>query len=81
MNRINQRTNNLIGRNLVRLREQNHLKNRDVVMKLQLAGLNVNSAILTKVEKGINNPSVDMLIELTKIYKCDFNAFFEQNEE
>ncbi|MGN0426633.1 MAG: hypothetical protein ACI4F0_02425 [Agathobacter sp.] len=50
-------------------------------MKLQLAGLNVNSAILTKVEKGINNPSVDMLIELTKIYKCDFNAFFEQNEE
>lgn len=81
MNRINQRTNNLIGRNLVRLREQNHLRNRDVVMKLQLAGLNVNSAILTKVEKGINNPSVDMLIELTKIYKCDFNAFFEQNEE
>lgn len=81
MNRINQRTNNLIGRNLVRLREQNHLRNRDVVMKLQLAGLNVNSAILTKVEKGINNPSVDMLIELTKIYKCDFNAFFEQSEE
>ena len=81
MNRINQRTNNLIGRNLVRLREQNHLRNRDVVMKLQLAGLNVNSAILTRVEKGINNPSVDMLIELTKIYKCDFNAFFEQNEE
>ena len=62
MNRINQRTNNLIGRNLVRLREQNHLRNRDVVMKLQLAGLNVNSAILTRVEKGINNPSVDMLI-------------------
>lgn len=81
MNRVNQRTNNLIGKNLVRLREKNNLRNRDVVMKLQLAGLNVNSAILTKVEKGINNPSVDMLIELTKIYKCDFNAFFEQNEE
>jgi len=81
MNRVNQRTNNLIGKNLIRLREKNNLRNRDVVMKLQLAGINVNSAILTKVEKGINNPSVDMLIELTKIYKCDFNAFFEQNEE
>ena len=81
MDRVNQRTNHLLGTNLRKIRKANKLRNRDVVAKLQLMGVNVNSAILSKVECGTNNPSVDMLIALTKIYKCDFNAFFEYDEE
>ena len=81
MDRVNQRTNHLLGKNLRKIRKANNLRNRDVVAKLQIMGLNVNSAILSKVECGTNNPSVDLLIALTKIYKCDFNAFFEQNQE
>lgn len=81
MDRVNQRTNHLLGKNLRKLRKQNNLRNRDVVARLQLMDVNVNSAILSKVECGTNNPSVDMLIALTQIYHCDFNAFFEQEEE
>lgn len=81
MDRVNQRTNHLLGKNLRKLRMANGLKNRDVVAKLQLMEVNVNSAILSKVECGTNNPSVDLLIALTKIYHCDFNAFFEPIEE
>lgn len=77
MDRVNQRTNHLLGRNLRKLRIANKSKNRDVVAKLQVMDVNVNSAILSKVECGTNNPSVDLLIALTKIYHCDFNAFFE----
>lgn len=81
MDRVNQRTNHLLGKNLRKLRMANGLKNRDVVAKLQLMEVNVNSAILSKVECGTNNPSVDLLIALTQIYHCDFNAFFQPLEE
>lgn len=77
MERVNQRTNHLVGTNLRKLRKQNNLRNRDVVAQLQVMGLNISSAILSKVECGTNNPSVDMLIALSEIYHCDFNAFFE----
>lgn len=81
MDRVNQRTNHLLGKNLRKLREKNDLKNKDVVARLQVMDINVNSAILSKVECGTNNPSVDLLIGLTKIYNCDFNAFFAPFEE
>ena len=31
----------------------------------------------SNVENGLNNPTVDMLIALTKIFGCDFNEFFK----
>ena len=79
MERVNQRTNPLLGSNLKKIRLSKGLRNKDVVARLQLVGLNVSTAILSKVENGLNNPSVDMLIELTKIYECDFNAFFQED--
>ena len=39
--------------------------------------MNVNVGTFSKVENGYNNPSVDLLIALTDIFDCDFNAFFE----
>lgn len=77
MERINQRTNHLLGTNIKRLRIQNNLRNKDVVTRLQLQGVKVTTGIYSKVEMGLNNPSVDMLIALTSIFNCDFNAFFE----
>ena len=53
------------------------MKSIDVIAKLQLKGLNVNVGTYSKVENGYNNPSVDLLIALTDILECDFNAFFE----
>ena len=40
--------------------------------------INVNTGIFSKIEKGRNNPTVDMLIALTDIFKCDFNEFFKR---
>lgn len=49
----------------------------DVIAKLQLHGLAINAGTFSKVENGYNNPSVDLLIALTDILDCDFNAFFK----
>jgi transcriptional regulator with XRE-family HTH domain len=48
-----------------------------VIARLQLENVNVTTGIFSKVENGLNNPTVDMLIALTKIFGCDFNEFFK----
>lgn len=75
--RINQRTNNLVGQNIKKLRISRKLRSVDVVAKLQLHGIDITASTFCKVEQGANNPSVDLLIALTEIFRCDFNAFFK----
>lgn len=76
MDRVNQRTNHLLGNNIKRLRLQHTLRNKDIVRELQLRGVEISTGTYSKVEMGLNNPSVDLLIALTDIYQCDFNEFF-----
>ena len=75
--RVNQHRNPIVGTNIRRLRKERRMKAVDVIAQLQLKGVYVTTGIFSKVERGYNNPSVDMLIALTEIFKCDFNAFFE----
>ena len=76
MDRVNQRTNHLLGQNIKRLRLEKGLKNKEVVAQLGTRGVELSTGTYSKVEMGLNNPSVDMLIALTDIFGCDFNAFF-----
>lgn len=77
MERVNQRDNHLLGSNIRRLREAKGLRNRDVLIQLQLRGINIARSTYSKMELGINNPTVDVLVALTEILECDFNALFE----
>ena len=76
--RVNQHLNPLIGTNIKRLRKERNMKATEVIAKLQCENVNVTTGIFSKVEHGYNNPTVDMLIALTKIFKCDYNEFFKQ---
>ena len=76
--RINQHNHPIVGTNIRRLRKERGLKAVDVIAKLQLLDINVNTGIFSKVEKGRNNPTVEMLIALTDIFQCDFNEFFKR---
>ena len=78
MERINQRTNPLVGTNIRRLRIKQGLQNKDIVAQLQLRGVEITSGTYSEVELGMDNPSVDMLIALTDILCCDFNEFFRK---
>lgn len=78
MDRVNQRTNHLLGENIKRLRLKHGLRNRDIVAKLQIRGVEISASTYSKVEMGLNNPSVDLLLALTDIFNCDFNEFFKQ---
>ncbi len=78
--RVNQHKNPIIGGNIRRLRKEKKMKSVDVVAKLQLYGMDINIGTFSKIENGYNNPSVDLLVALTDILDCDFNAFFDTNK-
>lgn len=78
MERINQRTNHLVGTNIRRIRMEKGMRNKDIVAQLQLHGVEISTGTYSKIELGINNPTVDMLVALTDILECDFNAFFKE---
>ena len=75
--RINQRTNPIIGSNIRRLRLERNMKATEVIAKLQLEDVNVTTGIFSKVEHGRNNPTVDMIIALRKIFAVDYEEFFK----
>lgn len=80
MDRVNQRTNHLLGENIRKLRLKKNIRNKDMVVQLQLHGIEISTGTYSKVELGLNNPSVDLLIALTDILDCDFNAFFNMDK-
>lgn len=77
LERINQGKNPIIGKNIKRLRKEHRLRNVDVVTRLQLMGVEVSTSTLSKIERGYSNPTVTVLIALTEIFHCDYNAFFQ----
>ena len=71
----------IIGTNIKRLREDRNLKNVEVVRKLQIDGCTISAPILTKIENGINNPSVEILIALAKLFNCSYDEFFKTDNK
>lgn len=79
MERITQTRVPIVGRNIERLCKENDLRYIDVIAQLNVMGVDyVTTGIFSKVIHGHNNPSVEMLIALTDIFKCDYNEFFKQ---
>lgn len=78
MERINQRTNHIVGTNIRRLRLEKGLKNKEIVTQLQLRGVEISTGTYSKIETGRNNPSVDLLIALTDILSCSYDSFFQK---
>lgn len=78
MDRINQRENHLLGYNIKRLRLESNLRNCEVLAQLQLRGVDIARSTYSKVEMGLNNPTVDMLIALADFYQVSYDEFFKK---
>lgn len=77
--RINQHNNPIVGANIKHLRTEQNLRAIDVIAKLNLLGIDISTGTFCKIESGLNNPSVNLLMKLTEIYQCDYNEFFKTN--
>ena len=81
MDRVNQRDNHLLGENIKRLRLEHNLRNCDVLAQLQLRGVDIARSTYSKIEIGLNNPTVDLLIALADFYQVSFDEFFKKLED
>ena len=81
MDRVNQRENHLLGENIKRLRLEHNLRNCDVLALLQLRGVDIARSTYSKIEIGLNNPTVDLLIALADFYQVSFDEFFKKIED
>lgn len=78
MHQIRNGRDNLIGKNIRRLRIERGLRNMDVICRLQLKGIGISSSTYSKVESGRSNPSVDMILALTEVFQCSYEEFFAE---
>ena len=62
--RINQHNNPIVGANIKRLRTEQNLRAIDVIAKLNLLGIDISTGTFCKIESGLNNPSVNLLMKL-----------------
>ena len=66
-----------MGDNLRRLRSEQGLSQEKLCAALQLRGCDIGRTTYAKYESGELNIRVSVLIELKKLYRCSYDAFFE----
>lgn len=65
-----------IGQNIARLRKAVKIKQKDMVAKLQLSGIDISIYSYNRIEKGTQNPTVSFLFACCSILNCDMNKIF-----
>lgn len=70
-----------IGHNIKRLRRQAGLTQEATIAKMQLLGCEMTRVTYVKIEGETHHIRVSELRALQKIFKVDFNDFFEEAEK
>ncbi|MBR3928349.1 MAG: helix-turn-helix transcriptional regulator [Clostridia bacterium] len=66
-----------MGDNLRRLRNQHKISQEKLCAELQRRGCDIGRTTYAKYESGELNIRASVLIELKKIYGCQYDDFFE----
>ena len=66
-----------MGDNLRRLRGEAGLSQEKICAELQRRGCDIGRTTYAKYESGELNIRISVLVELKKIYRCHYDAFFE----
>lgn len=72
---------NVIGANMKQIRLSQGLKATELIHKLHEQGYDINTGSYWKIEAGVNNPSVHLLILFVELMGCDYNALFQKPAE
>lgn len=66
-----------MGDNLRKLRLEKKISQEKLCAELQRRGCDIGRTTYAKYESGELNIRASVLIELKKIYKCSYDAFFD----
>ena len=65
-----------IGENIRKLRKERGMRQTEVVIALQLVGIDISVFSYNRIEKGTQNPTVSFLLALCPLFECDMNQIF-----
>lgn len=65
-----------IGKNLANIRKSQGIKQKDMVARLQINGIDISIYSYNRIEKGTQNPTVSFLHACCQILNCDMNTLF-----
>lgn len=65
-----------IGSNIAQLRKSMEIKQTDMVVRLQIMGVDISIYSYNRIEKGTQNPTVSFLYACCHILECDMNLLF-----
>lgn len=65
-----------IGNTIAELRKSLHIKQTEMLAKLQLEGVDISIYSYNRIEKGTQNPTVSFLYACCRIFRCDMNTLF-----
>ncbi|MEY8522857.1 helix-turn-helix transcriptional regulator [Lachnospiraceae bacterium 38-10] len=77
IDRVIQINNVDIGRNIASIRKAMHIKQTDMVARLQTNGVDISIYSYNRIEKGTQNPTVSFLYACCHILGCDMNTLFD----
>ncbi len=72
---------NLISQNLIQLRKENKLSQRDLARKLQLAGYDMDKNVITRIETGQRYVTDIELNALSKLLNVHMEDLIEEDKE
>lgn len=76
IDRVIQINNVDIGSNIANMRKAMHIKQTDMVARLQTNGIDISIYSYNRIEKGTQNPTVLFLYACCRILDCDMNKIF-----
>lgn len=65
-----------IGKNIKQIRKDKNIKQNEMIIKLQLYGIEISIYTLNRIENGKQNPTVSFLHAICEILNCDMNEIF-----
>ena len=65
-----------MGDNLRRLRLENKISQEKLCAELQIRGCDIGRSTYAKYEAGELNIRASVIVQLAKIYACDYSEFF-----
>lgn len=71
-------SDNLIGRNVERLRKERHIKQKDFIAQLQLAGLDINPTSYSKFEGQVRMATDKEVYIIASVLKVSTDVLFVQ---
>ena len=69
----------LIGKNIRRIRKQNKLKQTDMVVRLQLMGMDMTREALVKIERGIQHIYASQLKAIKEVLGTTYDELLSED--